>query len=100
MPNLSNEYSIKYKGKFDSLDALTVLQSQIQFLNIINEIVVTEHPEISFQLRIKGFKKGSLDVQQILDMSIASGMFAMENFEYVKSIFKVFSDVIKIKGFL
>ena len=45
-----NEYSVKYKGHFDALDALTVFNSQIQLINIINEIVLIEHPEVVFQL--------------------------------------------------
>jgi hypothetical protein len=95
---MESNYNIKYKGQFEALDALTVFNSQIQFINILHEIAVIRYPEVGFAIKVKGFRKGSLNVQQILE--IASGIFAADNFQYVKGIFQIFSELLKLKNFL
>lgn len=96
----TEEYNVKYNGTFKSLDAFTVLKSQTEIVKIINEIAIYEFPETNINVRIKGFKKGSLDVQQLIEIGTASGMFVIEHYEYIKTIFKIFSDIVKLKTFL
>lgn len=99
-PNKSTTYEFKYEGDFNSLDALTVLHSQINFVSIINEIKDLQFPDIKLGIKIKGLEKGSLDVNHIIEVAYTSGLFVMDNYKYVQTIFKIFGDLVKLKAFL
>lgn len=96
----SSSYEFKYEGDFQSLDALTVLHSQINFVAIINEIKDLQFPDIKLGIKIKGLEKGSLDVNHIIEVAYTSGLFVMDNYKYVQTIFKIFGDLVKLKAFL
>lgn len=100
--NINKEgiYQFKYEGDFTSLDALTVLNSQLNFITILNEVRVQKFPEIKLDIKIKGVEKGSLDIQHFIDVAAISGMFVMENYSYTQTVFKIFGDIIKLKKFL
>ncbi len=72
-------YQFKYEGNFKSLDAVTVLHSQLSFITILKEIKDHQFPEIKMDIRIKGLEKGSLDIHHVLEVSGVMGMFVMEN---------------------
>lgn len=99
-PNQSSTYEFKYEGDFNSLDALTVLHTQINFVSILTEIKHLQFPEIRLDIKIKGLEKGSLDVNHIIEVASVSGMFVLDNYKYVQTIFKIFGDLVKLKAFL
>lgn len=100
MEESSQSFNFKYEGDFESLDAITVLQTQLDFVSVLNEIKNHEFPEVNIDVEIKGLKKGSLDVQHVIEVTAVAGMFVMENYKYVGTIFKIFGDLIKLKKFL
>lgn len=96
----TNAYEFKYEGNFKSLDALTVLHSQINFVTALKEIKDYRFPEIQLDIKIKGVEKGSLDINHIIEVAAVSGMFVMEHYQYIETVFKIFSDIVKLKKFL
>lgn len=99
-PKKHNEYEFKYEGDFKGLDALTVLHTQLNFVTILREIKEYKYPEINLDIKIEGTEQGSLDISHIIDVVAVSGMFVMENYKYVSGIFKIFSDIVRLKKFL
>ncbi len=96
----TNAYEFKYEGDFKSLDALTVLHSQINFVTALKEIKDYRFPEIQLDIKIKGVEKGSLDINHIIEVAAVSGMFVMEHHQYIETVFKIFGDIVKLKKFL
>jgi hypothetical protein len=96
----TNSFEFKYEGDFQSLDALTVLHSQINFVQVLKEIKDHQFPEVKLDVKIKGVEPGSLDINHIIEVGAITGMFVMENYKYVTTIFKLFGDIIKLKKFL
>lgn len=96
----TNAYEFKYEGDFKSLDALTVLHSQINFVTALKEIKDYRFPEIQLDIKIKGVEKGSLDINHIIEVATVSGMFVMEHYQYIETVFKIFGDIVKLKKFL
>lgn len=96
----SLSYTFKYDGEFKSLDALTVLHTQLNFVTIVSEIKDHKYPELKLDFKIKGLTKGSLDVHHVVEVAAISGMFVIQNYEYITNVFKIFSDLISIKKFL
>jgi hypothetical protein len=96
----TNAYEFKYEGDFKSLDALTVLHSQINFVTALKEIKDYRFPEIQLDIKIKGVEKGSLDINHIIEVAAVSGMFVMEHYQYIETVFKIFGDIVKLKKFL
>jgi len=99
-PKDSLSYTFKYEGNFTSLDTLTVLQTQLNFVTIISEIKDHQFPELKLDFKIEGLQKGSLDVQHVVEVATVSGMFVIEHQEYIRTIFNIFKDLITIKKFL
>ncbi|MGN7786806.1 hypothetical protein ACTJIJ_19895 [Niabella sp. 22666] len=95
-----NAFEFKYEGQFNSLDALTVLHSQINFVTILKEIKDHKFPEINLSIDIKGVEKGSLDINHLIEVAAVTGMFVQDNYKYIKTIFTIFGDIIKLKKFL
>jgi hypothetical protein len=95
-----NAYEFKYEGDFKSLDALTVLHSQINFVTVLKEIKDHQFPEVKLDIKIKGVDKGSLDINHVIEVAAVTGMFVMEHYEYITTVFKMFGDLIKLKKFL
>lgn len=95
-----NAYEFKYEGDFKSLDALTVLHSQINFVTVLKEIKDHKFPEVKLDINIKGVEKGSLDINHVIEVATVTGMFVMENYQYISTVFEMFGDLIKLKKFL
>lgn len=102
MPNGNNEntFEFKYEGKFDSLDASIVLNSQLNFINILNEVRRQHCPEVELSIRIEGVNKGSLEINHLIDVVGATGIFLHENYKYIEDVITIFTDIIKLKRFL
>ena len=95
-----NAYEFKYEGDFKSLDALTVLHSQINFVTVLKEIKDHQFPEVKLDIKIIGAEKGSLDINHIIEVAAVTGMFVMDHYEYITTVFKIFGDLLKLKKFL
>lgn len=93
-------YTFKFEGKFKSLDALTVLTTQLNFVYLISEVKERIFPEVKMDFRIKGITKGSLNIHHLVEVGVVSGMFVLENYEYLQTTFKIISDLVKLKTFL
>ncbi len=100
MEKNSNIYEFKYEGSFHAIDAVTVLHTQLNFITILNEIKNYVAPETSLQIKLQGLKEGSLEIQQVIELAIPTGLFVVDNYGSIKKIFEIFSDVFKIKSFL
>ena len=96
----TNAFEFKYEGTFDSLDASIVLNSQLNFINVLNEVRRIYCPEVKLDIRIEGVNKGSLEINHIIDVIGATGMFVHENYKYIEDVITIFTDIIKIKRFL
>lgn len=97
---VTKAYEFKYEGEFESLDALTVLNTQLHFVTILNEIKENIYPETKLDIRIEGVEKGSLGINHFIEVAAVSGMFVLENYGYVKTIIEVLTDLVKIHKFL
>lgn len=95
-----NAYEFKYEGDFKSLDALTVLHSQINFVTVLKEIKDHQFPEVKLDIKIKGVEEGSLGINHVIEVAAITGMFVMENYKYISTVFKILGDIIKLKKFL
>ncbi|POY36421.1 hypothetical protein C3K47_11795 [Solitalea longa] len=100
MKDNSTIYHFKYEGDFHSVDALTILHTQLNFISILTEIKDQIYPEVKLNIKLQGLEKGSLDVQHVVEIATVSGMFVMENYSYISKIFEVFGDLVKLKSFL
>lgn len=97
---VTKAYEFKYEGEFQSLDALTVLNTQLNFVTILSEIKEHVYPEAKLDIRIEGAEKGSLIINHFIEIASVSGMFILDNYTYVKTLFEVLIDLIKIYKFL
>lgn len=96
----SVSYMFTYDGDFKSLDTLTVLHSQINFVTILSEIKDHIHPELKLDFKIKGVSQGSLNIQHLVDVMAVSGLFVIEHYEYISNIFQIFGDIVSLMKFL
>lgn len=96
----SLSYTFKYDGDFKSLDALTVLHTQLNFVTIVSEIKDHKYPELKLDFKIKGLTKGSLDVNHVVEVASVTGMFVITNYEYITNVFQIFKDLIALKKLL
>lgn len=95
-----SHYEFKYEGDNHYININTLLSSQFHFSAIIQEVKSDIFPNIKLDVKVKSFEKGSFDVNQLIEVSAVTGLFAMENIEYVKTIFSTISEIISIKKFL
>jgi hypothetical protein len=93
-------YEFKYGGDFHSIDTVTVLQTQMNFITTLNEIKSRVYPEINLDFKIRGTEKGSLELHHVIEVVAGVGMFVMENYGYVNKVFNIFNDIIKLRRFL
>ncbi|GAB1462864.1 hypothetical protein [Pedobacter sp.] len=100
MSKNSKVYEFKYEGEFHAIDALTVLYTQISFISIIDEIKKQTVPDAKLEIKLQGLEKGSLEVQQVIELITPAGLFLVDNYSSIKKIFTIFSDLFKIKSFL
>ena len=96
----SNVYEYKYSGDFEAIDAVAVLQTQLTFISIVTEIKNQIAPDSRLDIKIQGLKKGSLEVHQIIELVTPLGLFVTDNYDTVKTIFKILGDLFKIKSLL
>lgn len=100
MSKNSKVYEFKYEGEFHAIDALTVLYTQLNFISIIDEIKKQTVPDAKLEIKLQGLEKGSLEVQQVIELVTPAGLFLVDNYSSIKKIFTIFSDLFKIKSFL
>lgn len=95
-----NSLIFKYEGDFEGLDTVTVLQTQLNFIAVLSEIKTNVYPELKINFKISGTEKGSLDINHIIEFSQVAGLFALEHKDYLKGLFDIFKDLVKLKSFL
>lgn len=95
-----SHYEFKYEGDNHYININTLLASQFHFTAIVQEVKSSLYPNVKLDIKVKSFEKGSFDVNQIFEISAVTGLFAMENIEYIKTIFSTISEFIEIKKFL
>lgn len=98
--NNTHTFEFKYEGEFSSLDTSVVLNSQLQFINILKEIKDVQFPELELNMRIKGVEKGSLDINHVIEIVSVTGLYVLDNYEYFKTLFEILKDLFKLKLFL
>lgn len=96
----SNLYEFKYRGDFEALDAIAVLQTQLSFISILNEIKNQVAPHAKLSVKLQGLKKGSLEVHQLVELAIPAGLFVVSNYDTVKGIFQILGDLFALKSLL
>lgn len=92
-----NTFEFKYEGTFNGLDASLVLNTQLQFLTVLQEIKETHFPEIELEIKLKGLENGSLNVNHLIEIASVTGMFLLEHHDYIKTLFEIFKDLIALK---
>jgi hypothetical protein len=89
----------RYKGK-NYIEAFTLYNSQLHFLNAIVEIQKKSFPEFSLKIEVVPAEKGSHLVPIIFELIPIAGLFAgtsvKEGVEYIKSIIDFFKALIDI----
>lgn len=96
----SNIYEFIYNGDFEAVDAVSVLQTQLTFIAIVNEIKNQISPNSKLDIKLQGLKKGSLEVHQLIELVTPTALFIKDNYEIIKEIFEIFGDIFKLKSFL
>lgn len=103
LPNLPTmtfkpvRYQFHYEGSFESLDSIPILSAHLNFINLLVEIKNKVSPESKLKVELKGLKEGSLEFQHIVDIAIPVGMFAINNYDAIKNVISIFSDILKLK---
>lgn len=97
---LQKEYEFKYQGQSHLIDMNTLLASQFHFSAIVNEAKSKVHPEVNLKVKVKAFEKGSFDINQFYEITAVTGIFVLENIDYVTNILSVVADYISVKQFL
>lgn len=98
--SINEQYEFKYQGDSHYIDINTLLSSQFHFSAIVQEVKNQLYPNVDLKIKIKSFDKGSFDVNQIIEITAQTGLFALENIQYIPAIFGVIADYISIKKFL
>jgi hypothetical protein len=93
-------FEFKYQGDIEAIDINTLVNSQLQYSYILNEIKNQLFPDIDLKIRVQSFEKGSFDINQIIEVSIVTGTLIFENREYIKEIFKILKLYLDIKKIL
>jgi hypothetical protein len=100
--NSQKEYfEFKYQGDIEAIDINTLINSQLQYSSILNEIKNQYFPDIDLKIKVQSFEKNSFDINQIIEVSIVTGTLIFQNTEYIKEIFKflkLYLDIKKILG--
>lgn len=91
-------YQFHYEGSFESLDSIPILTAHLNFINLLIEIKNKVSPDSKLNVDLKGLKEGSLEFQHIVDIAIPVGMFAINNYDTIKNVISIFSDVLKLKA--
>jgi hypothetical protein len=94
---VSEQFEFKYEGNTHFIDINTLLSSQFHFAAILQEIKSEIYPDVELKIKVKAFEKGSFNVNQLYEIAAVGGMFALENYEYIKTIFTVLKDFISLK---
>lgn len=93
-------YEFKYQGDIEAIDINTLVNSQLQYSYILNEIKNQLFPDIELKIKVQSFEKNSFDLHQILEVSVITGTLIFENREYIKEIFKILKLYLDIKKVL
>lgn len=88
-------YEFRYIKKGHDIDLNTFLTSQQNFLTIIQEINRTSFPEASVKVKITQPRPGSFIIDHLIDI-VPVGVFAMENWDRLSTLFTVLKDFINI----
>jgi hypothetical protein len=100
MDTISNNIEFKYKGGEHSIDLNTLLATQMNYVALINTIKNQYYPDAKLSINVQGFEKGSFEIHQIFEMTVASGVILFGNINYVKEVFDIFKFYVDIKKFL
>lgn len=101
-PELAGQRFIEFKYEGDShfIDINTLLASQFHFTALVSEVKQELYPTVDLKIKVEAFEKGSFDINQLFEIATVSGLFALENIDYVFNILSTVGDIISIKQFL
>jgi len=98
--SIKKDYEFKYDCDTHTIDINTLLASQFHFTAILQEIKTQLYPDLDLSIKVKAFEKGSFDVNQIIEITTVTSLFALENISYSSNIFSIVSGYITVKSFL
>jgi hypothetical protein len=81
----------------DSIDANTLLTSQLNFINAINELQKELYPEAHLKIKIKPFDKGSFIVNLLFETSWIENLFTIENIVVIPVIIENLEKILNIR---
>lgn len=96
--NMSLDF--KYQGDSHFIDANTLINTQVHFLAIVQEVSRSLNPNVKVTVKYQAFKKGSFDVSQLFEIVAVTGLFTAPYAGYLKDVISVIGDYISIKTFL
>ncbi|MEO8886110.1 MAG: hypothetical protein ABI367_08615 [Mucilaginibacter sp.] len=102
-PQVQERINYRYKGN-DYIEAYSLYNSQLHFLNAIKSIQKKEFPQLELNITVEASVKGSHVVPILLELIPLQGLFAgialKESVEYIKSIFEIFQNLLEIHKIL
>jgi hypothetical protein len=96
--NMSLDF--KYQGDSHFIDANTLINTQVHFLSIVQEVSRSLNPSVKVAVKYQAFQKGSFDIRQLIEIVTVAGLFSAPHAGFIKDIISVISDYVSIKEFL
>lgn len=101
----TQNFTIKFGGQENRLDALTLVYSILGFSTVIQELNTSIYPEQKVDIKIKATQPGSFEVvcqlvEYALDTLPLIPIVISDNQEYLKGLLNLFKEFIEIKKLL
>ena len=100
----SKNYTFKYEGDLEYIDINTLLVSQLNFIQAINEIQAVSHPDIKLNIKVKPLPEGSFQIELLMAFESLSNLFkhATEAATLlpITDVFDILGKIIELKKFL
>lgn len=90
-------YKFYYDGDFESIDVEPVLHCQLSVVKILIEISKLKYPGSKLDIKIRGTEKGSLAIDNYLELLTPIGLFIVDHKETVSTILKILSQLLSLK---
>jgi hypothetical protein len=103
MPN-SKIFTFKYEGDLEYIDVNTLLLSQLNFIEAINEIQTISHPDIRLNIKVKPLPKGSYQLELLINFYTISNLFKhiteAASLMPITDVLEILKKIIELKKFL
>jgi predicted small secreted protein len=92
--------NFSYKGDTHFIDLNTLITTQAHFLTALTEINKSQDASVKLNIKIEAVKPGSFELNQLLEVTSITGLFASPALGYIDNLFSILSNYISISSFL